>query len=98
SIDELLVSDDSTNQRTVNLIQNNNTKWLSREQALQVGAGRRYGNNLFPAVGGLKIGVPNQHIYFRVYLDHVSGLTPFAKIDKPFVNTANQVISAAAVT
>ncbi len=98
SVDELLVSDDSTNQRTVNLIQNNNTQWLSREHALQVGAGRRFGNNLFPAVGGLKIGVANQHTYFRVYLDHVSGLTAFGKIDKPFVNTANQFFCGAGGT
>ena len=41
-------------------------------------------------MGGLALGVPNQHTYFRAYLGKISPLTPFGRLTNPFRSAANQ--------
>jgi hypothetical protein len=90
TIDELAV----TVGGTVNIINNANTAWMSgpHQQLLRVNAGRRFGT------GTLAIGTPNQHTAFRVYLGQIRGLTPFGKINTPFVNLTNQFFCGAGGT
>src|SRR5205809_57710 len=79
SIDELVISDESG--KTVNLIDNRNTSWMSREQFLRVNGGFKGG------VGTVAIGNPNLHQFFRLYLGSLSGVTPFGKLATPFFDS-----------
>jgi len=80
TIDELVISDEIG--KTVNLIDNQNTSWMSREQFLRVNGGFKGG------VGTVAIGNPNLHQYFRLYLGSLSGITPFGKLTTPFFDSA----------
>src|SRR5439155_298025 len=79
TIDELVISDESG--KTVNLIDNRNTSWMSREQFLRVNGGFKGG------VGTVAIGNPNLHQFFRLYLGSLSGVTPFGKLATPFFDS-----------
>ena len=76
TIDELAISDEIG--KTVTLIDNGNTRWMSREQFLRVNGGYKGG------VGRVALGNLNPHEYFRVYLGNISGVTPFGKLATPF--------------
>src|SRR5207249_2323836 len=72
TIGELAISDEIG--KTVTLIDNGNTRWMSREQFLRVNGGYKGG------VGRVALGNLNPHEYFRVYLGNISGVTPFGKL------------------
>lgn len=76
TIDELVISDEVG--KTVNLLDNRNTSWMSREQFLRINGGFKGG------VGTVAIGNANLHQYFRLYLGDLSGLTPFGQLATPF--------------
>jgi len=76
TIDELAISDEIG--KTVNLLDNRNTSWMSREQVLRVNGGYKDG------VGTMALGNLNPNQFFRVYLGNMSGVTPFGKLATPF--------------
>src|SRR5438034_1399155 len=76
TIGELAISDEIG--KTVTLIDNGNTRWMSREQFLRVNGGYKGG------VGRVALGNLNPHEYFRVYLGNISGVTPFGKLATRF--------------
>src|SRR2546423_3647869 len=64
--------------KTVNLLDNRNTSWMSREQVLRVNGGYKDG------VGTMALGNLNPNQFFRVYVGNMSGVTPFGKLATPF--------------
>jgi len=76
TIEELAIWDDAG--RTVNLLDNPNTGWMTREQFLPVNGGYKGG------VGTVALGNLNPHQYFRVYVRNMSGMTPFGRLATPF--------------
>ena len=76
TIDELAIWDETG--KTVNLLDNRNTGWMTREQFLRVNGGYKGG------VGTVALGNLNPHAYFRVYVGGLSGVTPFGRLATPF--------------
>jgi hypothetical protein len=76
TIDDLVISDATGG--TVNLIDNQNASWMSREQFLRIASGSKAG------VGTVLLGKPGLHEHFRMYLGEFSGVTPFGKLATPF--------------
>jgi len=76
TIDELAIWDGTG--KTVNLLDNRNTGWMTREQFLRVNGGYKGG------VGTVALGNLNPHAYFRVYVGGLSGVTPFGRLATPF--------------
>ena len=85
TVEELAVWDDPS-PSVVYIVNNMNTQWMTREQLLRINSGCKGG----PDMGGLALGVPNQHTYFRVYLGKISPFTPFGRLTNPFRSAANQ--------
>src|SRR2546428_13243051 len=81
TIDELAISDEIG--KTVNLLDNRNTSWMSREQVLRVNGGYKDG------VGTMALGNLNPNQFFREYLWNMSGVTPLGKLATPLYESTS---------